>query len=106
MKRKNPVKQCKTCPWKRDTRVADIPGYEPEMHARLEGTIAEGLEAMTAPMMACHHTPEGGEGACAGWLYHALNNNNIAMRIKVIRGLIGVPEIDGPQVETFEETKS
>ena len=34
------TKQCKTCPWRKDTTAKNIPSYCPELHKDLQDTIA------------------------------------------------------------------
>lgn len=62
------VKQCKTCPWRVGARLANIPGYDHELHQNLvTSTIGEpGDLRGAAARMACHHSPKGREHVCAG----------------------------------------
>lgn len=58
-------KPCKTCPWRIEADVADIPGFSLE--------LAEGLDKtcdaqMGSPAMACHQSTADGQFVCAGWL--------------------------------------
>ncbi len=105
------LKQCKSCPWRVDCDpLTDIPnGYSVELHEQLRGTIArpgainifEGCQRV----MACHYSEVGKEIPCAGWIANQLGHgNNIAVRIQVMRGLMPLPELDGEQHATFEET--
>lgn len=60
-----PVRQpCKTCPWRVDAHVRDIPGFRLEM---AEGLIATTSGEFGAPIMACHQSDET-KFVCAGWL--------------------------------------
>jgi hypothetical protein len=109
--KKKEVRQCPTCPWRVDCEpLTDIPNYVPELHHKLDHTIAEpgslcGLGAKTMHVMACHYSKPGEEFACAGWLHNQLGpGNNIAVRLRVITGDMPVPVVDGEQYETFEET--
>jgi hypothetical protein len=55
--------------------------------------------------MACHYSKDGDEFACAGWLHHQLGaGNSIDVRMRVLKGDLPVPVVDGPQHETFEGT--
>lgn len=105
------VKQCKSCPW----RVGCVPdqdipnGYSVELHEDLRGTIAEpgaaSLFRAQQRIMACHYSKVGEEFPCAGWLAHQLGDgNNIWLRIAVMRGRMPMPEVDGEQHKTFDET--
>ncbi len=107
------LKQCKSCPWRVDCDpVTDIPnGYSVELHEALRGTIATpgdvscALGRTTQRIMACHYSLVGEEMPCAGWLANQLGpGNNIYVRIEVMQGRLPVPEIDGEQHATFEET--
>lgn len=104
------VKQCPTCPWRVDCDpLTDIPnGYSVELHKELHRTIAEpgdlGLSSV-CHVMACHYSKPGQEIPCAGWLAHQLGpGNNIGLRLQAIRGRVPLPETDGEQHQSFEDT--
>jgi hypothetical protein len=104
-----PRKQCKKCPWRKDTDPYDIPnGYCEKKHAALENTIAVpgALNLGTLRLMACHETPPGKELPCVGWLMHQLGpGNNIGLRLAVSRGRVDANvELVGEQHERFEDT--
>lgn len=106
---KKTVSQCKTCPWRVDADPFKIPnGYSVELHENLRGTCASGLESLpmgSMRVMACHYSQPGEEFACAGWLANQLGpGNNIGVRLQVLAGRLPIPEVDGPQHETFEDT--
>lgn len=107
---KKTVTQCKSCPWRVDCEpVKDIPnGYSVELHERLRKTIKSGLESIPScafEIMACHYSKTGDEHACAGWIHNQLGaGNNIGVRLAVMSGRLPVPEIDGEQHETFDDT--
>lgn len=102
-------KQCSTCPWKQGASTDEIPAYDPEQHEKLWNTIAEpGLITTDdqIPTMACHHSQQGEERMCIGWLMNQVNQgNNIALRLMMLscdnRKEI---QLDGPQRSSFEET--
>jgi hypothetical protein len=104
------VRQCATCPWKVATVPdRDIPnGYSVELHESLRDTIQTGLDSLfraCRTAMACHYSKPGEEFACAGWLHNQLGvGNNIAVRLAVAIGRLPVPEVDGEQHESFEDT--
>lgn len=104
------VWQCRTCPWKVATVPdRDIPnGYSIDLHASLRKTIQSGLDSMFQPcrtVMACHYSKPGEEFVCAGWLYNQIGSgNNIGMRLAVATGRMPIPEVDGDQHESFEDT--
>lgn len=101
------VQQCRTCPWRADARVEDIPNYSPELHEGLRATVCDGLESLRpGKAMACHYAREGSERErpCAGWLHNQMINNNIGVRLQVIAGGLPAPRVDGEQRETFDET--
>lgn len=55
------------CPFRRDADPAEFPAQRFELLANTAG--GPGREApIGAPMFACHHTADGREVACAGWL--------------------------------------
>ena len=105
------VRQCKSCPWRVDcVPEQDIPnGYSCDLHERLRNTIAtDAIASLFTPVlnvMACHYAPVGQEFPCAGWLFNQLGGgNNIGVRMAVIRGSLPMPEIDGKQHPTFDDT--
>ena len=101
------VTQCASCPWNVDCVPAeDIPnGYSVEKHAALESTIATPGSVCPTRIMACHYSKVGEEFPCAGWLHHQLGpGNNIWLRLAVHCGQLPVPEVEGEQCQTFEET--
>jgi len=104
------VRQCLTCPWKVATVPdRDIPnGYRVELHESLHSTIQSGLGSLfrsCKTAMACHYSKPGEEFACAGWLHNQLGaGNNISVRLAVATGQLPVPEVDGDQHESFEDT--
>lgn len=104
-------KQCRKCPWRKDTNPHDIPnGYCPAKHAALKSTIANSptafLNHKAMRMMACHETPVNQEQPCIGWLHNQLGRgNNIALRLHVMNHRdLGDFELDGEQHDSFEDT--
>lgn len=103
------VAQCKSCPWRVGCDPdAQIPGYNRELHNNLRGTIKSEMASLpgdTLRIMACHYSKTGEEHACAGWLHNQIGaGNNIAVRLGVLAGRLPIPEIDGEQHATFEDT--
>lgn len=101
--------QCRHCPFKKSSRLEDIPGYNAEMHQGLAATIAvEGQMTIGATLniMACHHSKPGHDDPCIGWLYNQLGpGNNIPLRLKMLscRNAKDI-KVVGEQVEVFQET--
>ena len=106
----DPKRQCKTCPWRAGATTDAIPRYDRAKHEALRDTIAEpgsmrGLGG-ARQMMACHHSADGAEHPCVGWVHHQIGaGNNIGLRLAVLvdprlQGL----QVDGPQRASFEET--
>ncbi len=107
------TKQCKTCPWKLSATVADIPNYDRQQHKNLANTIADetgNLSGINSPLriMACHHSRDGNEYECIGWLHNQLGRgNNIPLRLQMTRcSNSSQIEVDGEQKDTFDETFS
>lgn len=104
----NKIKQCKSCPWRVDcVPDKDIPGYNCNLHKGLDKTIRSGPESMLGPLrvMACHYSKGGKERYCAGWLHNQVGpGNNIGVRLHIMQGTMPVPEVDGEQHETFQDT--
>lgn len=104
-----PRRQCKACPWRVGVDAPrDIPGgYCETKHAKLKGTIRSGLESLNGPLrvMACHEYDVGAELPCVGWLANQLGpGNNIALRLRAMRGELPKFTLRGEQHETFEDT--
>ena len=111
MKDRKRIKQCKTCPWRKDADPHAIPnGYCVQKHADLKRTIAQpgAIPTVRGPvrLMACHMSETGAEFPCAGWLEHQLGpGNNIALRLRYSESRdLPIPEVDGPQHDCFEDT--
>jgi hypothetical protein len=107
------VAQCKSCPWRVDCEPdRDIPNYDRELACGLRRTIRSGVDSIASVIatgkmhiMACHYSKPGEEFACAGWLHNQLGpGNNLAVRLRIARGDLPVPEVDGEQHETYEAT--
>jgi len=106
----NRTKQCAKCPWKVSTNPHDIPnGYCEVKHANLSSTIANEGEfkpVKNLQVMACHHSVEGNEDYCIGWLNHQLGiGNNIMLRLKMMHcENAGDIKVYGEQHKTFKDT--
>ncbi|WP_018502921.1 DUF6283 family protein [Parafrankia discariae] len=63
-----PLTPCGTCPWRRSSTVggADIPRFDLELMRGLVSTVGPGDDFR--PIMACHHSTEGAETACRGYI--------------------------------------
>jgi len=104
------TKQCAKCPWKTSTNPHEIPdGYSEEKHCDLKKTIANpgafGFQG-TMHVMACHHSFEGNEEHCVGWVHNQLGvGNNIALRFKMLTcSNISELKVYGDQHDNFEDT--
>ena len=105
------IQQCKTCPWKKSSKVADIPNYNCSLHKSLIDTIADDEGNLSKigqqiKIMACHYSKDGAEKECVGWLNNQLGaGNNIPLRMRMMHcSNITDIKLDGLQKETFEET--
>ncbi len=69
---------CTTCPWRKTSTVGgdDIPRFDLDRMRGLLGTVGE--NDAFRPIMACHHSPDGDEFACAGYLaVEGMSNLNV-----------------------------
>jgi|SRR6476469_2436996 len=105
------TKQCANCPWKVKRDLSKIPDYNRENHEALQGTIADPsldlLEqlANSNVAMGCHYSTDEKVLECVGWIYHQLRNNNLLLRLVLMRSnQISQLEMDGAQRTTFAET--
>jgi hypothetical protein len=101
--------QCKKCPWKVSTNPFDIPdGYDVEKHRALSCAIAQpgDFRVSRNKAMACHHSKEGKEEHCVGWIHNQLGvGNNIGLRIQMMSCTnIKDLRVIGEQHERFEDT--
>lgn len=97
------ARQCANCPWKVDTDLSTIPGYDPERHRAMEReTIGEGIESLTRPLrvFACHKSGH----PCAGWIHNQTRNNNFWVRFGLCVGALPAPIVEGEQVREFRDT--
>lgn len=75
---------CAECPFRRDTQPGQFPASRYEELAETVG--APGHEAdFTAPIFACHKSPEGREEACAGWLA-VCGIEHLRIRLALVEG--------------------
>ena len=108
----NQTKQCKTCPWRVDSKVKNIPNYCSQQHQDLEQTITDDRDIIQQvfdsqlKIMACHHSDDNNSIYCVGWLYNQLGTgNNIRLRIKFMScANINELEVIGKQVKSFKDT--
>ena len=94
--------------------MSKIPGYNRENHQDLNGTIAnphtdlsEVIHQLTSPKVAmgCHYSTDDKLLECVGWIYNQLRNNNLALRLVLMRSdQIKKLEIDGAQRANFVES--
>lgn len=113
MKTLTRTKQCNLCPWKVSTNPHDIPdGYDVAKHQNLACTIAgedgnlSKIGQGVLRMMACHHSFEGEEEPCIGYLNNQLGvGNNILLRIQMMH-YTNASQIKtyGEQHQCFEDT--
>lgn len=79
---------CPTCPWRVDQDASVIPNYVHDKACGLMNTVGRGDDFR--PIMACHHSIEGREIACKGYLAVA-GWSNINVRMLLARGRIESP---------------
>jgi len=99
------TKQCKNCPWRKDSDPYLIPGYDRDMHANLKSTISDHLFDQTKTM-SCHKTKTDDRAMCVGWLVNQLGpGNNIPLRFSM-QNCSNSNEIEvyGEQHEHFRDT--
>jgi len=99
------TRQCTSCPWRVEAKLADIPGYERGLHEKLRGTIG-GEIYHSLRIMACHHSTDQKPVHCLGWLMNQLgpgNNLNLRLYARRIENLSEV-ELLGKQHTQFEDT--
>lgn len=78
------LKPCLTCPWRKTSTVggADIVGFDLEMMRGLSKTVPSRGSDRDGffQIMACHHSKEGEEFACAGYIArHGEQNLNVRL---------------------------
>ncbi len=94
--------------------MSKIPGYNRENHQALNETIAnphrdisEVIHQLTSPKVAigCHYSTDDKLLECVGWIYNQLHNNNLALRLVLMRlNKIEQLKINGKQRATFAES--
>lgn len=96
---------CPTCPWRRGSSADDIPNFDLAKARNLSCTVGDGDAFRT--IMACHHSPEGGETSCRGYIAKE-GWSNLSVRMAAIEGRIDIDSIveaslDIDMFESFEE---
>jgi hypothetical protein len=103
------VKQCKNCPWRKDSDISEIPGYNEDYHRDLSATIVDdGILDLDRPVvfMGCHNSIAANKDLeCVGWLNNQREGNNIGLRLR-LRSCANYSELEvvGEQFRTFEQT--
>jgi len=102
------TKQCKNCPWRVNSHKSKIPGYDRELHEKLDETIAKDINLNfdePIKIMACHNSTDDVDLECVGWIENQLRCNNIRLRLRML-SCDNVEDIKtfGKQVKTFKET--
>ena len=82
------LQPCPSCPWRTDQGASAIPNYDQAKAENLLNTVGDG-DAFR-PIMACHHSQDGREIACKGYLARA-GWSNLNVRVGVMSGLIDNP---------------
>jgi hypothetical protein len=103
--------QCTSCPFRVDSSVEDIPGYDLQKHEDLRKiTVEAGHEPdytqlnKQAKIMACHNREL---KPCIGWVNHQIKADNIGLKVNIALGALGdiFPlKLKGRQVKTFDDT--
>ena len=78
---------CPGCPWRLDVEPGGgaIPGFSIDLMRGLANTVGDG-DAFR-PIMACHHSRDGAERPCGGYLA-VEGYSNLAVRLAVANGRI------------------
>lgn len=73
---------CQEGPWSKDTPPGQFPASRYEQ-LRTTSQQEDGQQpGPSAPLFACHKTPEGREAACAGWLA-AVGHQHVGVRVAI-----------------------
>lgn len=81
---------CPTCPWRVGSDAHQIPNFDIVKARGLACTVGDGDDFRT--IMACHHSPEGGETPCRGYLA-VEGYTNLSVRLSAARGEIDLPAV-------------
>lgn len=87
-----PVIPCRTCPWRKSSTVggSDIPQFSLDKMRNLTCTVGEG-DAFRS-IMACHHSADGEETPCVGYLARE-GYSNLSVRIMAMQGRVDLHAI-------------
>jgi len=103
--------QCKTCPWRKGSKCANIPKYDLDLHQDLVETIADeggNLSKLGQPVaiMGCHYSSDKKQIPCVGWLHNQIGDgNNIPLRIWFSDNYPNDSiKVDGEQKQNFQQT--
>jgi hypothetical protein len=75
---------CAECPWRRDTLAGQFPACRYDLLRTTSEQQPGNEPGPTAPLFACHKSPEGREEACAGWLA-AVGHRHLGVRLAIIQ---------------------
>lgn len=94
---------CKTCPWRLEAHVRDIPNFKLLMAEGLASSCRS-EPAIGDPIFACHQSKEGEEFVCAGWAA-VYGHVSLSLRLSVLTGntpadSMGPAEPDWPELHT------
>lgn len=99
--------QCKTCPWRVEASLEDIPRYSRAQLEDLEESCNQsGISSLSSHAMMCHHAKSNEFRPCLGWLVYAIGpgqNFGARMIANNIKNL-GDVQLLGEQHETFQDT--
>lgn len=90
------ARPCAACPWRKDTHVADIPGFSLELAESLANTSPDerGMGPdFGDPLFACHDSKPGDEIACASWLA-VVGASHPMVRLHVMTGRIARHQLE------------
>jgi hypothetical protein len=76
-KRDQHPKPCKSCPWRRSSNQADIPGFDRAQACHLKTTCAPNSQKV----MACHASPKSRPSLCHGFAQSATAQDHIGLRL-------------------------
>lgn len=77
---------CGSCPWRVGSDARRIPRLDVDRARALDATCPTSDSSLGTPLMACHHSTDGGPSVCVGWALSDASRDSIPSRLAMMSG--------------------